>query len=219
MDIIVGIHTSDDDKEMTNINRLGGNETDYVRNCRRIWDRLWKYFRVDSYKEKCFPSGGKGLLLTSEEKDFLKKLFENAYFLDGRLTCLEEAEKNKVQWAATNLYQIMERRDYITDDVRKKFYKVTKDKSYMREKMFNEISSHIEKARKLAFDDSGNYCLSIKEKEIWAVGLEKEIKEVIDKWNELFKKMDSLKVNDKDAYQGMVQPERLLEDAIKDVNK
>lgn len=214
LDIIVDVHTFDD-KELTNLNQLGGNETDYVRNCRRIWNRLWKYFGVDDYKEKCFLPEEKGLLLTPSEKKFLQELFVDASFLDGRAKNLDDVEKEKIQWAATNLYQIMERRISVTDDVQEKFYKVTADKTDTRERMFSEISSYIEKARKLAFDDSEDYCLSIKEKEIWAVNLAKEIKETVQKWNDILATMDSLKFNDEDTYQGVIRPERLLEDAIK----
>lgn len=234
IDIIVGIHTSDE-KVMANMNRVANASDEvYIRECRREWDRLWDYFDVSEYKECCFPKG-KGLSLTFSEKIFLGDFFEEVCrpakdypveankkerrevrsFLDRRKKNFDEDDKDKIQWAATNLYQMIRRRVGITEEIREKFFEVTKDKSYVTAKKFDDIKNSIKMAEKLAYGNNGADCLSIKEKELWAERLADELKEVINKWNDIFTAMDSLKYENEDKYQGIIKPERLLEDAIK----
>ncbi len=217
MEDIVSVKTSDTE-EKTNINTLGERNDDYVRVCRRAWDRLWKYFGVEEFKEKCFPSK-RGLSLTSQEEEFLKRLFDNSAFMDGRVKKLEESEKESVQWAARNLYQMIRRRIGVSEEIRQKFYDTTKDKSYIREKKFNEISECIGLARQLAFDESSDNCLNIKEKELWTESLIGALADVIKKWNNVYNIMGKLKCADKNKYGGIIYPEELLKNAIKEVNK
>lgn len=213
---IVNVQT-DDTEEKTNINTLGGRYNDYARANRRAWNKLWKYFDVEEFKEECFPDG---LSLTHSEEKFLKSLFDDSAFMDGRVKELEESEKERVQWAARNLYQMIRRRIIITEEIRNKFYNATMDKSYIREKKFDEISECIEQARQLVFDEESGYCLNIREKELWTESLMGALTCVIDKWNDIYETMDGLKRIDKNKkYRGTINPEELLNDAIKELDK
>lgn len=233
-DIITGVKKFEVG-ERKSISQITNEDDDtYIRECRKEWDRLWEYFGVSEYKERCFPKG-EGLSLTALESTFLKDFFEEVCrptkdyslvkkqkerrevrsFLDRRKKNFDEDDKEKIQWVATNLYEMIRRRAGITEEIREKFYEATKDKSFIREKRFDDIKNDINMAEKLAYDNSGVDCLSIKEKELWAEKLSDELKEVINKWNDIFATMDSLKYEDEDKYQGIIKPECLLEDAIK----
>ena len=232
--IITGIQIFEERERKSFGQIVNDNDDTFIRECQKEWVRLWNYFKVSEYKQSCFPKG-KGLSLTASEIFFLKDFFEETCrpskdflpqknekerreirsFLDRRKKNFDEDDKDKIQWAASNLYQIIRRRVGITKDIRENFFEVTKDKSYIRNKRFDDIKSDINMAEKLAYDDSGADCLSIKEKELWAEKLSDELKEVINKWNDIFETMDSLKYENEDQYQGIIEPERLLEDAIK----
>ncbi|MCM1234137.1 MAG: hypothetical protein NC489_28880 [Ruminococcus flavefaciens] len=238
--IITGVQIFDERerKSISQITNSNENDDIYNRECRKEWDRLWDYFDVSEYKERCFPKGER-LLLSASEILFLMEFFEETCrpakdylseenkrgrkeirrevrsFLDRRKKNFDENDKDKIQWAAKNLYQIIRRRVGITEEIREKFFEVTKDKSYVIAKRFDDIKNGIKLSEKLAYDNSGDDCLSIKEKELWVEGLADELKEVINKWNDIFAAMDSLKYENEDKYQGIIKPERLLEDAIK----
>lgn len=134
----------------------GNDEPNYIRECGKAWDKLWDYFDVAEYKDIFFPETKKWFL-TSQEKDFLKSYFaevcregkddktgkgydrtakrEVKSFLDKRKTKLEYDEKEKIEWAARNLYQMIRVRSGITEEIRGKFFKSTIDKlNYIKEK-------------------------------------------------------------------------------------
>lgn len=202
---------------------------DYIRECRKAWEKLWEYFDLSEYKLKCFSSED-GILLTLEEFNFLRTYLEDVCrksryvegrkrqansFLDKRKTNLDERDKEKVQSAAKNLYLIIKRNVGISDEVRKKFFSATKDKSYVREKRFDEIDDLLEEMKVKAFDDSDDDCLNIREKEVWMEGFADELTFAIKKWIDIYEKMDELKCIAGDKYQGIIQPKCLLENAIK----
>lgn len=240
MDIVISTRTFEVGEKIS-INHIINSDDDvYIRECRKAWDILWTYFNVEEYRDICFLKG-KGLSLTDQEKSFLKSYFEEvcrpskAYldakinkkkerrevksFLDRRKKHLDEDEKEMIQWAAKNLYQMIRQRSGITEEIKKRFYESTKDISYIREQRFVEISDSIEKAKKLAFDDSDDDCLKIREKELWVEGFADAIMDMVKKWNAIYKTMEELKRNAGSDYEGIIQPRYLLEDAMKKENE
>ena len=200
-----------------------------------LWKRLWVYFDLLKYKDECF-SPKKKKSFTKDEMAFLSKYFKDPSCTDTKIKKLDEDARKRIDWAATNLYQMIDRRIPITDDIREKFYNVTKDRIVIGNNEFENIAISIEELRKKVFEEKEEEeekgeekdvksCLSIKEKDVWSVSFAKEIKEVVDKWERIYIIMNEIKNEDKEknkneaiyeyTYSGVVQPEILLKDAIK----
>ena len=218
----------------------GKEDENFIRMCAKAWHNLWDYFELADLREKCFPKKG-CMELTDDEYQFIREYLgkvckpaEIAYdgngntenkkgevrsFLDKRKKMLSDDEKANVQWVATNLYEMLRKRMVISDDIRKMFFTKTEDKSYMREKRFEDIQKYVghAKERSMTKKEKDKCCLSIKELEAWADGLASEINKVVEKWENIFLAMDSLKNDDGDRYKEneITHPEELLNDGIK----
>lgn len=179
-----------------------------------IWNRLWKYFEVENYKVQLFPNYEKEIKLTSDELDFLIELLENPYYIDGRVKYPDDAQKEDIQWVSEKLFQIIERRTTITDEIRETFYRVTKNRCLTGKTEFEYIRKSIDNLQKFAFEDEKTVgLLNIKEKELWAIEVSKEIEKTIKKCEKMYFLMHEIKLKDEGIYCGHRQPERLVKDA------
>lgn len=178
LETVIFIH----DAEKTNINRIAASGDDiYVRECRKAWDSLWDYFGFAEYKEKCFPKGI-GLNCTFQEVQFLSEYFkkvcresqyksihderETKNFLDKRKKNYSTEDKANIRWAAKNLYQMMDKRIGITEDIQKNFEKVTKKMFYI-EDGFDDIAKILNGTKNLMLhaDTKGKKSFLAKKKE------------------------------------------------------
>ena len=214
--IVIRACTLDVNEEIT-MYSLGEGESDYIKKCKRTWEKLWKYFDVYKYKEECFKNTS--IELNFQEKEFLINLIEDSTFLNIKREKLTNDEKDKVKETAKNFYGILERRIKITKEIQDKFLRITEEVSYIQEERFREIENNIRNLKKLVMTENyDDYCLNIKEKELWVDAFAKEMKDFLEEWEDIFLTMDSIKY-DNDCYQESRNPEMLLDNALKQRKK